>query len=38
MTVDKVIRKSFMICGKIARHCKLYSDGEFVKECCGAVF
>ena len=34
---DNVIRASYIVSEKIAKHSKNYSDGEFVKECLQAV-
>ena len=34
---DNIIRASYIVSEKIAKHSKNYSDGEFVKECLQAV-
>ena len=34
---DNIIRASYIVSEKIAKHSKSYSDGEFVKECLQAV-
>ena len=34
---DNIVRASFLVSEKIAKHSKPYSDGEFVKECLSAV-